>query len=352
MTEPVFFAPSRSFTAAALAVHLGVPLHDDELSEVAIDGIAPLSEGGTGRLVYAENVRQAPGLPSLRAAAILCPASVADKVPAGIAVLISEHPRTDFAAIGRLLFPQAVEPFAITGETGISTGAHIAGDVEIEAGAIVETGAVVCAGAAIGGGTVVAPNAVIGPSVKIGRNCFIGAGATVTTALVGDGVVIHSGARIGQDGFGFVVGAHGLDKVPQIGRVIIQNNVEIGANAAIDRGTMDDTVIGEGTKIDNLVQIAHNVRIGRHCAIAAHVGISGSVVLGDYVMLGGRVGLADHITIGDGAQLAANAGVMNDVPAGGKWAGAPAKPIKEFFREVAAIRSLAEARKTKGRTDG
>lgn len=352
MTEPVFFAPSRSFTAAAIAVHLGVSLRDEDLSEVEISGIAPLAEGGAGKLVYAENIRQAADLSSLRAAAVLCPAVVAEKVPAGVAVLVCKHPRTDFAAVARLLFPQTVEPVAMTGETGLSAGAYIDDAAEIETGAIVETGAVVCAAAAIGSGTVVAPNAVIGPSVKIGRNCFIGAGATVMTALVGDCVVIHSGTRIGQDGFGFVAGAGGLEKVPQIGRVVIQDNVEIGANATVDRGAMADTVIGEGTKIDNLVQIAHNVRIGRHCAIAAHVGISGSVVLGDYVMLGGRVGLADHLTIGNGAQLAANAGVMNDVPAGGKWAGAPAKPIKEFFREVAAIRSLAEARKTKGKTDG
>ncbi|MEX0343602.1 MAG: UDP-3-O-(3-hydroxymyristoyl)glucosamine N-acyltransferase [Rhizobiaceae bacterium] len=352
MKDPDFFPPARKLTAADVASLTGATLQDPASSNKVISGVAPLAEGGEGMLVYAERPRQVAEAKRLEAAAILCPQSAAGEISEKVAILVSANPKADFAAIGRLLFPTAVTPSAITGETGISAAAHVFADTDIEDGAIIEAGAVVGAGAAIGSGTVVAPHAVIGTSVKIGRNCYIGPGTTIVATIIGDNVQIHAGARIGQDGFGYVPGSAGLQKQPQIGRVVIQNNVEIGANSTVDRGALSDTVIGEGTKIDNLVQIAHNVRIGRHCAIAAHCGISGSVTVGDYVMLGGRVGLADHLTVGDGAQLAAAAGVMHDVPAGAKWAGAPAKPVKTFFREVAAIRSLAENRKPKGKGNG
>ena len=212
-------------------------------------------------------------------------------------------------------------------------------------GAIIEAGAVIGAGAEIGSGTVIAPTAVIGKQCRIGRDGFVGPGASVQFALIGDRCVIHGGARIGQDGFGFVPGAKGPERIPQIGRVIIQDDVEIGANTTVDRGAMADTVIGEGTKVDNLVQIAHNVRIGRGCIIAGHCGLSGSSVLGDFVMLGGSVGLADHITIGTGAQIAAGSGLMDDVPPGQRWAGLPAVPIRDHFRQVSILRSLAKKRK-------
>jgi len=211
----------------------------------------------------------------------------------------------------------------------------------IESGVIIDPGAVIGPRAEIGAGTVIGPTALIGPGVRIGRDCVIGAGATLVHTLIGDRVIIHACTRVGQDGFGYVPGAAGHGKVPQVGRVIIMDGVEIGANATIDRGAIRDTVIGEGTKIDNLVQIAHNVEIGRHCVLAAHTGISGSCTIGDYVMMGGRVGLADNITVGSGAMIGAAAGVMTDVPAGEKWVGTPAMPMKEFFKGVAALRKIA-----------
>jgi UDP-3-O-[3-hydroxymyristoyl] glucosamine N-acyltransferase len=157
--------------------------------------------------------------------------------------------------------------------------------------------------------------------------------------------------RIGQDGFGFAMGPQGHLKVPQLGRVIIQDDVEIGANSAIDRGTNRDTIIGEGTKIDNLVQIAHNVVIGRHCVIVAQVGISGSVTLDDFVVLGGHVGVVGHLHIGRGAQIAGSSNITHDVPPGARWGGTPAKPVRDWFRELHLIGILAK-RWQRGERDG
>ena len=177
--------------------------------------------------------------------------------------------------------------------------------------------------------------------MRIGRDGAVGASTTIVAALIGDRVIIHPGAHIGQDGFGFALGPRGHLKVPQIGRVIIQDDVEIGAGVTIDRGANRDTVIGEGAKIDNLVQIGHNVVIGRHAVLVSQSGVSGSSMIGDFAALGGQAGIAGHLKVGAGAQVAAAAGVMTDIPAGERWAGAPAKPVREFFREVAALKKLA-----------
>jgi UDP-3-O-[3-hydroxymyristoyl] glucosamine N-acyltransferase len=178
--------------------------------------------------------------------------------------------------------------------------------------------------------------------VRIGRDCAVGAGATVQHTLIGDRVILHPGVRIGQDGFGFAMGPKGHLKVPQVGRVIIQNDVEIGANTTVDRGANRDTVIGEGTKIDNLVQIGHNVTIGRHCVIVSQVGISGSTSLGDFAVIGGQVGLAGHLKIGMGAQIAAQSGLLSDVPAGQKWGGSPAVPMRDWLKSIVLLQKLTK----------
>lgn len=169
----------------------------------------------------------------------------------------------------------------------------------------------------------------------------------MTNSLVGNRVTLHAGTSIGQDGFGFAMGRAGHQKVPQIGRVIIQDDVEIGANTTIDRGALRDTVIGEGTKIDNLVQIGHNVVIGRHCIIVAQTGISGSAELGDFVALGGQVGVVGHVKIGAGAQIAGSSNVRGNVPPGARWGGTPAKPVRLWFRELTVLRQLAERKDVK-----
>jgi UDP-3-O-[3-hydroxymyristoyl] glucosamine N-acyltransferase len=222
----------------------------------------------------------------------------------------------------------------------------------IEDGVRIEPGAVVGREAWIGAGTTIAANAVVGYRVTVGRNSYIGPAASAVHAMIGNGVIVHGGARIGQDGFGFAMGASGHLKVPQIGRVIIQDNVEIGANTAIDRGALKDTIIGEGTKIDNLVQIGHNVVIGRHCIIVGQVGIAGSAELGDFVVIGGQGGVAGHLKVGAGAQIAGASHVIADVPPNAKMAGTPAKPIRDWTRERVAVERLAASAKGPVSADG
>ena len=213
-----------------------------------------------------------------------------------------------FVAVARALFPHALRPSSLAEPASVA-GAHVHPSARLESGVTVDPGAVIGPRAEIGAGTVIGANAVIGSEVRIGRDCSIGAGTVITDALIGDRVIIHPGCKIGQDGFGYVMGAAGHLKMPQVGRVIIQDDVEIGAGTTIDRGAIRDTVIGEGTKIDNLVQVGHNVSIGRHCMLVAQVGISGSSTLEDFVVLGARVGVNNKVTIGEGAQIAATSNV-------------------------------------------
>jgi len=197
---------------------------------------------------------------------------------------------------------------------------------------------------------VIGARTVIGPDVCIGRDCAMGSGTTIMHALIGDRVIVHPGVRIGQDGFGYLPSSQGHQKIPQIRRVIIQDDVEIGANTTIDRGAMRDTVIGEGTKIDNLVQIGHNCSIGCHCLIVSQVGISGSVTIGDFAVLTGQVGIADHLTIGAGVVLGGRAGVMSNVPDGARWAGTPAEPAINWKRGVVLLRRLRGRRNSSDET--
>jgi UDP-3-O-[3-hydroxymyristoyl] glucosamine N-acyltransferase len=352
MTDPVFFEPSRRFTAGEVATLTGAKLLDPAMACVSIDGLGTVEEGGADRLIFVEAKRQAKALTGIAAAAVLCPPDLAEYAPAHAAVLVTASPRGAFVQVARLLFPASVRPRSLTGETGISPAAHIHPEARLEEGAVVEAGAVVAAGAVVGAGTILAPNAVIGPGCQIGRNCYVGPGSSIQFALIGDHVLIGPACSIGQDGFGYIPGPTGLEKVPQLGRVVIQDGVEIGANVTVDRGALSDTIIGEGSKVDNQVQIAHNVRIGRHCILAGQCGLSGSVRLGDGVMLGGGVGIADHVSIGAGAAVAASSGIMHDIPAGERWGGTPAKPLKEMFREHVALRKLARGSSNREKHDG
>jgi UDP-3-O-[3-hydroxymyristoyl] glucosamine N-acyltransferase len=310
-----------------------------------VGNIAALDRAGPGDLAFLDSVKYAGQLRETRASACLTSARFEKQAPAHVAVLRAREPYRAFITVARKLFPSMLRPTSVFATTGIAPGATIHPSARLEAGVTVDPGAVIGPQAEVGSGTLIAANAVIGPAVRIGRDCTVGAGTSLTHSLVGDRVIIHAGCRIGQDGFGFLMGAGGHLKVPQIGRVIIQDDVEIGAGSSIDRGAIRDTVIGEGTKIDNLVQIGHNVVIGRHCVIVAQTGISGSSTLEDFVALGARVGVTNHVTIGEGAQIAAISIVGGDVPPGARWGGTPAKPVKQWLREVKVLEHLAQNRR-------
>ena len=341
MSEPFFFDPATSLTIGEIAALTGAVPAEDAPRDRRICNIATLDGAGPSDLAFCDNPKYADALPRTRAGACLIARRFEARAPKGLVLLHSREPYRDFVAVARALFPSSLRPSSLFSAHGVSPGAFVHPAARLEGGVMIDPGAVVGPGAEIGAGTVIAPNAVIGPGVRIGRDCAIGAGTSLMHALLGDRVIIHPGCRIGQDGFGFVMGAGGHLKVPQLRRVIIQDDVEIGAGTAIDRGGTRDTVIGEGSKIDNLVQIGHNVAIGRHCVVVAQSGISGSVTLEDFVVLGARVGVSNHVTIGEGAQVAAASGVHGSIPAGARWGGYPAKPIKQWFQEMKVIARLA-----------
>lgn len=349
-----FFPPHDGVSLSALALHLGAELADASVGDTIIRSVSPVARAGEGDLCYILSRRSKEDLATCRASAILCDPALKSMIPDHIPVLLSSNAHTAFAVAGALLHPDAMRPQHLTSSApGISPAAFVDPTARLEADVDVEPMAIIGAGAEIGEGTRIGAGAIIGPNVKIGRGCVIAGGSSVLCALVGNGVIIHNGARIGQDGFGYAPGPRGMMKIVQVGRVIIQDNVEIGANTTIDRGAMDDTVIGEGSKIDNQVQIGHNVRIGRHCAIVSQVGIAGSTRLGDGVQIGGQAGLNGHITIGNGVQIAAMSGVIADIPPGERYGGIPARPLKDFLRDIAdiAARSANRSKKSGEKND-
>ena len=336
MSEATFFERVSNPTIRDIAAWTGASLPETAEAGAPITGVAALDLASPGDLAFLDNPKYAGALATTRASACLVSARHAGLAPPSVVTLVTPEPYRAFATAVARLYPASARPGSTFGSSGVSPGATVHPDARLEAGVVIDPGAVIGPRASIGSGTVIGANAVVGPDTRIGRNSSVGACATVTNALVGDRVILHPGVRIGQDGFGFAMGPKGHLKVPQIGRVIIQNDVEIGANSTIDRGAIRDTIIGEGTKIDNLVQIAHNVTIGRHCVIVALVGISGSTDIGDYVVIGGQVGVAGHLKIGAGAQIAAQSGVMRDIPPGDRQGGSPAMPMREWLRRQAA----------------
>ncbi len=349
MENQQFFRSHDGMTLADLAKALDLELATSANSEVIVRRLASIATAKDDEICYAMSRSYKAELQASQAGAVICSESVLDIVPPHMSAIVSSAPRGDFARAGELLMPDAMRPLHISDADGVSAKAEVSPEAHLEDDVCVEAFAVIGAGASIGRGSRIGPGAVIGQGVQIGRNSTIAAGTTILHAILGDNVIVHNGTRIGQDGFGYAPGKRGLQKVIQIGRVIIQDNVEIGANTTIDRGTLDDTIIGDGTKIDNLVQVGHNVRIGRHCIIVAKVGIAGSTVIGDGVVIGGAAGLKGHIHIGDGAQIAGMSGVVSNVPAGEKYGGYPARPFKEFLRETVEVMVRASAKnKTKG----
>ena len=306
-------------------------------SEVRIARVAPLATADGQAVAFLGDRKFLEALKATSAGCVIVPAEAVDAAPANAAVIVSRTPQAAWAAAAVALH----RPVGLTGSAP--------GDVCEDDAVAIEPGVVLGQGARIGRGSRIGANTVIGPGVQIGRDCDIGPNVSIRFALIGDRVKIYAGARLGEAGFGAAGGANGAVDVPQLGRVIVQDGVTVGANTCIDRGAFDDTVIGENTKIDNLVMIAHNCVIGRNCLIAGQTGMSGSVIVGDGVMFGGKAGIGDHLKIGVGARVAAGAGVLADIPAGETWSGYPAKPIRQFLRETVWVSKQASR---KGKTDG
>ncbi|NBW08041.1 MAG: UDP-3-O-(3-hydroxymyristoyl)glucosamine N-acyltransferase [Caulobacteraceae bacterium] len=332
MPDSRFFETLPSLTATALAELIGGAVVRG--GEIEIASVAPLSSADRGAVSFLGDRKFAAALSETKAGCVIVPEAAVDAVPEGVAVITSREAQAAWARASLRLHRARTLDAAATRE-----------EVCEDDSVVLEPGVVIGEGARIGRGTRIGANTVIGPGVQIGRDCVIGSNVTVGFALIGDRVKLYAGARIGEAGFGAAGSKAGAVDIPQLGRVILQDGVTIGANTCIDRGAYDDTVIGENTKIDNLCMIGHNCVLGRNVLMAAHSGLSGSVTVGDGVMFGGQAGVGDHITIGDGAAVAAGGGVLANIPAGEVWSGYPAKPLRQFLRETVWVSKQVAQRK-------
>ncbi len=333
MPDPRFFHRAGPVPATALAGMVGGTLPDGINTALVIIDVATFEGAASHDAVFLNDKSFLPALASSKAGFCLTTPELAPSVPASCVAISCKDPRAAFAQLSTALYP----------DTSSCWGDKpIADDADVALTAAIAPNAVIGSKAKIGARTKIGPHAVIGPGVVIGDDCVVGANVTLTFCMIGNRVLIHPGVQVGQDGFGFYATPKGPRKIPQLGRVVIHDDVEIGANCTIDRGALADTVIGRGCKLDNLVQIGHNVVLGQACIIVAQVGISGSCTIGDGVVIAGQAGLKDHLTIGAGAQIAAQSGLMRDVAAGEKVMGSPAKPIRQYFREVAAVEKLTK----------
>ncbi len=297
--------------------------------------VQPLSGAGPEHVSFFDNRLYFERFTESRAGACLARPEAASSAPKGMAMLLTQDPYQAYAKVALFFHP----PAAVENVAGPGT---IDETANIQKPCRIDPGAVIGARVEIGKNCHIGAHATLGEGVVLGDDCVIGPSVSLAYCIIGNRVIIHSGACIGQDGFGFAMGPKGHLKVPQVGRVLIGDDVEIGANTTIDRGAGPDTVIGAGTKIDNLVQIAHNVTLGKNCMVVSQVGISGSTKIGDFVVIGGQAGLTGHLEIGDGARISAQSGVMRNIDPGTTVGGAPAKPMREWLREVVVLQRLGK----------
>jgi UDP-3-O-[3-hydroxymyristoyl] glucosamine N-acyltransferase len=343
MADPRFHKNNGPFTLGELAQQGQCEVGRGDPQLVLTD-IAPLDLADSSHLALCRSAKYIPALEKTRASACVLPPELIERAPPHIALLVAKYPHRTFALIANAFYPaQAVK--AEIAPTAVVHPTAILGE-NVEIGPL----AVIKAHVELGKGVKVGSHTVIEEGVVIGDHTTIGSHVSLSHALVGKHVHIKPGARIGQSGFGFFLDPGDMGghvPVPQLGRVIIHDYVEIGANTTIDRGSGEDTIIGLGTRIDNLVQVAHNVHFGKGCVMVAQTGVAGSTKFGDYVVAGGQVGFADNLKIGTGARLGAQCGIMRDVLAGEVLAGSPAMPLKTHYRQVAVLKRLAEQNREK-----
>ena len=321
-------------TAADVAVRVGGTLRGDP--NATVSSIAPLDRAAAHDLSFFADARYRSWFAATSAGVVLVSPALADAEGAPSARVVVEKPIDALVGLLPHFHRSACRPSGVHATAVVSDTARIGDGVTIEAFAVVEDDV------ELGDGTWIGPHAVIGTGSRVGRDVRVFAHAVVYSFVeLADRVVLHAGARVGREGFGFLPGPTGPLRIPHVGRCVLERDVEVGANSCIDRGSIDDTIIGEGTKIDNLVHVAHNVRIGRMCFLAAQVGVAGSARIQDGVQLGGQVGVGGHLTIGARASVGGQGGVIGDVPSGETWSGYPARPHRETLRGQAALTRLS-----------
>ncbi len=343
MPDPRFFSSAGPFTVSQLVKLAGVALAEGQSSQKLVSDVAPLDVAKSDDISFLDNPLYTETFSkSLAGVCVVHPNRVSE-APKGMTLLLSNEPYLAYAKIASAFYPDSTNVDKKDVSKFIDTSASIGSNTNISPGVVIGERA------KIGSNCIVGANSVIGDGVVIGSECRIGPSVSVQYSIIGSGVSLFAGARIGEAGFGFASGKEGHVTVPQLGRVIIGDNTEVGANSTIDRGSAGDTIIGRGCRIDNLVQIGHNVILGDGCIIVAQVGISGSTQLDDYVVVGGQVGFTGHLKIGKGVQIAAQSGVMNNLPDAGKYAGSPAVPMRQWINQAAFLRTMG---RKKVRKDG
>ncbi|MBO38570.1 MAG: UDP-3-O-(3-hydroxymyristoyl)glucosamine N-acyltransferase [Rhodospirillaceae bacterium] len=343
MPDPRFFSSAGPFTVSQLLKFADVEIAEGHSSQRLVSDVAPLDVAKSDDLSFLDNPLYIENFSkSLAGVCIVHPDRV-NEAPDGMSLLLTNEPYLAYAKIASAFYPDAGSL------SGRENSEFIDPSASIGTNASISPGVVIGGRAEIGANCKIGPNSVIGEGVIIGDECQIGPSVSVEYSIIGAGVRLFAGARIGEAGFGFASGVDGHVTVPQLGRVIIGNGTEVGANSTIDRGSAGDTIIGRGCRIDNLVQIGHNVILGDGCIVVAQVGISGSTQLDDYVIVGGQVGIAGHLKIGKGVQIAAQSGVMNSLPETGKYAGSPAVPMRQWINQAAMLRTMG---RKKVRKDG
>lgn len=336
MADSRFFDRHGPFTLAELAEIGEGELRSPENGGMPITDIGTLTEAGPKQISFLDNRKYVSAFQKTNAGACVVAPRDVDVAPADIQLMVSKTPYRSFALIVQAFYPVPIPVAGIHPSAVVAETAQLGDGVRIDAGAVIEDGAV------IGARTHIGPNAVIGRNITVGADGRVGANASLECCDIGDRAQIHPGVRIGTRGFGFAMDPRGHVELPQLGRVIVGHDVEIGANTTIDRGMGPDTVIGDGCKIDNQIQIGHNVRLGKHCVLIAQTGIAGSAELEEFVIAAAKVGIAGHLTVGAGTRIAAMSGVTKSIPAGSTVAGVPAGQHKLWLRKNALLNRMVK----------